>query len=219
MPKNAITYLPRVVPAPAKPPKEVGEDHPYRVATRATAFEPEAWTPERAAEINAMFASYADRFAEYLAEGREVVPLDALARGDVPRGLCLEIGSGNGATTPVIAPHFRRVVSMDVLTEMLCQAPPDLSDLIQGDAQYLPFRDGCADVVLLHNMFLFPAEVDRVLAPEGAVMWVNAQGPRTPIYLPAEEVAEALPGSWTGVASEAGTGTWCVLRRAAARVR
>ena len=57
MSENAITYLPRVVPAPAKPPEEIAEDHPYRVATRTLAFEPEVWTPERAAEINARFAS------------------------------------------------------------------------------------------------------------------------------------------------------------------
>ena len=63
-------------------------------------------------------------------------------------------------------------------------------------------------------MFLFPAEVDRVLAPEGVVVWVNSRGSETPIHLTADEVDRALPGHWDGVASRAGWGTWSVHRRA-----
>lgn len=36
----------------------------------------------------------------------------------------------------------------------------------------------------------------------------------TPIHLRTEEVAAVLPGEWRGVASRAGQGSWCVLRRA-----
>ena len=36
----------------------------------------------------------------------------------------------------------------------------------------------------------------------------------TPIYLPADDVERALPGRWRGTDSEAGWGTWAVLRRA-----
>ncbi|MCU1496150.1 MAG: hypothetical protein JWM47_103, partial [Acidimicrobiales bacterium] len=53
-----------------------------------------------------------------------------------------------------------------------------------------------------------------VLGADGVVVWVNSSGDQTPIYLPAEDVAAALPGGWTGVASGAGAGLWCVLRRA-----
>ena len=81
----------------------------------------------------------------------------------------------------------------------------------------MPLRDGSADVVILENMLLFPQEVARVLAPDGALVWVNSLGAGTPIYLPAEDVALAMPGNWSGVASEAGWGTWCVLRRARGR--
>jgi hypothetical protein len=52
-----------------------------------------------------------------------------------------------------------------------------------------------------------------VLAPPGALVWVNTLGPNTPIHLTAEEVDAALGGSWDIVASEAGWGTWCVARR------
>ncbi|MDZ7734427.1 MAG: hypothetical protein U5R31_16350 [Acidimicrobiia bacterium] len=69
----------------------------------------------------------------------------------------------------------------------------------------------------LQNALLFPAEVDRVLRPGGVVIWVNSRGEHTPIHLPAEEVADVLPGDWDGVASRAGEGTWCVLRRVRTR--
>jgi hypothetical protein len=42
---------------------------------------------------------------------------------------------------------------------------------------------------------------------------VSSLGDRTPIYLPAEDVARALPGAWSGKAALAGWGSWCVLAR------
>jgi len=77
----------------------------------------------------------------------------------------------------------------------------------------LPVRDSSADAVVLVNAFLFPAEVDRVLSRDGALVWVNSSGPQTPIFLPAEDLVAALPGTWIATASQAGEGTWCVLRR------
>ena len=75
-------------------------------------------------------------------------------------------------------------------------------------------RNAAAAIVLI-NAFLFPAEVARVLAPGGAIVWVNSSGERTPIYLSPEDLLKALPGEWTGIASRAGEGHWCVLRRPA----
>lgn len=62
-------------------------------------------------------------------------------------------------------------------------------------------------------MFLFPDEVECVLAPGGCVVWVNSSGEATPIHLLPDEVAEALPGTWEGTGARAGTGLWTVLRR------
>ena len=84
---------------------------------------------------------------------------------------------------------------------------------MRADGASLPLPDDSVDVVALINMLLFPSEVDRVLRPGGAVLWFNTLGVRTPIHLPAEEVAAALPGRWRGVASEALWATWSVLRR------
>ena len=67
---------------------------------------------------------------------------------------------------------------------------------------------------MLINAFLFPAEVERVLTPEGALVWVNISGEQTPIYLSVEDLVAQLPGEWVGTASRAGEGQWCVLRRA-----
>ena len=81
---------------------------------------------------------------------------------------------------------------------------------MQGDGSRLPLADRSIDALILVNMFLFPAEVDRVLAATGVVVWVNSRGPETPIHLTADEVDQALPGRWDGVSSSAGWGTWSV---------
>jgi SAM-dependent methyltransferase len=141
---------------------------------------------------------------------------DALARGEVSGGLALEIGSGTGTVTPRLVGHFADVVSFDLSGEMLRRAPA-IAPRFRADASAVPVRDGGVDAVVLVNALLFPTEVDRVLAPGGTVVWVNTVGDRTPIHLPAEDVAAALPGDWDGVAASAGPGTWCVLRRAGLR--
>ncbi|MET8405210.1 hypothetical protein [Streptomyces sp900116325] len=63
-------------------------------------------------------------------------------------------------------------------------------------------------------MLLFPTETARVLAPDGVLLWINQLGQDGPLYLPAEDVAAALPGQWTAVEAEAGWGSWACMRRA-----
>ncbi|MYS84687.1 hypothetical protein [Embleya scabrispora] len=45
------------------------------------------------------------------------------------------------------------------------------------------------------------------------LLWVNQLGVDGPLYLPAADVAAALPGRWDAVEAEAGWGTWAALRR------
>jgi hypothetical protein len=85
----------------------------------------------------------------------------------------------------------------------------------QADASVLPVRSGSVSVVALVNMFLFPAEVARVLTDKGVVLWVSTNGDATPIYLSPAEVLEALPGEWHGTSAQAGWGTWLTARREA----
>src|SRR3546814_18644988 len=94
---------------------------------------------------------------------------------------------------------------------MLRRAPADAGLRVLGDGARLPLADGSLDAVVLINAFLFPREVHRLLGPRGVVVWVNSSGTETPIHLPAEDVATALPGGWTGVTSEAGPGTRSVM--------
>ena len=104
----------------------------------------------------------------------------------------------------MLAERFGTVLAVDLSLEMLRLAPADRASGCRPTRRCLPVPDGSADAVVLINAFLFPAEVDRVLAPDGVVVWVNSSGEETPIHLPADEVEHVLPGDWDGVASRAG---------------
>jgi ubiquinone/menaquinone biosynthesis C-methylase UbiE len=146
------------------------------------------------------------------------VVTDALVRGldpmDTPRGLAVEIGSGIGTYSHLLAERFATVVALDLSLAMLKLATIGPAHRVQADGAKLPVRDSSAAAIVLINAFLFPAEVERVLSPEGALVWVNSSGEQTPIYLSVDDLVSGLPGEWTGTSSRAGEGHWCVLRRA-----
>jgi hypothetical protein len=210
-----VEYLERVVPASGEEPEDIGTNHPMRAVTRAAALD-RAWTRDHAASVGAMFDQLAPVWHTRATEGRNTALLDALERGGpYTPGLTIELGSGIGLATPTLATRFPRLVAMDLSMEMLRLAAAD-PPRVQADGSNLPLRDGSVAVLVLINMLLFPAEVDRVLDHGGSLVWVNTIGARTPIHLSAEDVDAALPGEWKVVASEAGWGTWCSARRASA---
>jgi len=195
-------------------------DHPMRKVTRQVAFEPHGWTPERLAKVETLFDDLAGEWHTRDHPHRSQPLADALDRGGpIPRHTCLEVGSGTGLATPWLADRFDRVIAAELSAGMLALAPADAGVRVRADAARLPLRDASIDTVVLVNMFLFPDEMARVLHSDGALVWVNTSGDMTPIYLPADDVDAALPGDWTGVASEAGWGTWAVLHRAERAVR
>lgn len=210
-----IEQLPvAVAPVDGDPPSGLGADHPMRVVTRAVAFDPEGWTAERQAQVAALFDELAPDWNQRDVPDRKLPILDALDRGlaaapNVDRHVALELGGGTGLNLGAFAERFATLVTLDLSGAMLRLAPTDVAR-VQGDGARLPHPDGAIDALLLVNMFLFPAEVERVLAPGGVVLWVNSRGEDTPIHLTADEVDRALPGRWTGVASRAGWGTWSV---------
>jgi SAM-dependent methyltransferase len=209
-----IRRLDRVIPEPPDRPDGAGPDHPMRIVTRQVAFEPEGWTPDRAARVAALFDGLADEWHTRASPARRMPLDDALARGGpIPPRLWLEVGSGTGLLTPVLAGRCRTLVAVDLSRSMLRLAPPDLGARVQSDAAALPVPDGSVDALVLVNALLFPAEAERVVAPAGVVIWVNTSGDRTPIHLDAHEVNRALGPAWHGAAAEAGWGTWVVLRR------
>jgi SAM-dependent methyltransferase len=210
-----LTVLPTTVRVDTpRPDVGGGPAHPMRVITRETAFGNGPWTPERAAKVSALFDSMAPSWTGRDGPDRHASLHDALARGGpFASGACLEVGSGTGEATSILRAQFDDVIALDLSREMLRYAPAD-SPRVQADSSALPVADHAAAVVALINMLLFPAEVDRVLAPTGALLWVNTLGDATPIHLPAADVLDALPGTWHGVTAEAGWGTWLVARRA-----
>lgn len=215
----SLRELDRLDPPVTDPSGPGGPDHPMRKVTVQVAFEPEGWTAERRAKVADLFDSLADEWHTRGGGDRHRPLLDALERGDVPpAGRCLELGSGVGLTTDLLAEHFDVVHARDLSMEMLRRSPDEPGPRILGDSSRLPYPDGAAAAIVCQNMLLFPAEIDRVLAPGGTLVWVNTSGDRTPIHLTAAEVERALnsharTGSWDVVASSAGNGTWAVARR------
>ena len=213
----AVTELPRVMPARPDRPSAGSPTHPMRIVTRDVAFDPSTWTPARAREVAELFDSLAAGWDERFHANETQLPLrDALARGGPFGGRCIEIGAGTGRATGALVEVFADVVALDLADEMLHRFSEPRAALVRGDASQLPFAAGSADALVLVNAFLFADEVERVLAPDGALVWVNTLAEDTPIHLPVHDVLAALPGAWHAVTSEAGWGMWAVVRRTVA---
>ena len=189
-----------------------------RVATRrAAGIDAHGWTEELRHDVERYFDGLAGEWHTRTSPERTAIVEDALTRGAAeirsPRDLAIEVGSGIGTYSALLADRFARVLALDLSLDMLRLAPTEPAHRVQADGAVLPLRDASASAIVLINAFLFPAEVDRVLAPEGLLVWVNSSGEQTPIYLPVDDLVARLPGAWHGSASRAGEGTWCVLQR------
>jgi SAM-dependent methyltransferase len=209
---SPLTVLPDH-PSATAPEPFAGPDHPMRLLTRAKAFG-EPWSAADAARVQEIFDGLAPAWSESHVDPTKAAPVrDALVRGNVPiDGDWLEVGSGTGAGARVLTESVRSLVCTDLAAKMLAHAP-ELAPKARADASQLPFPDDSFDAVLLINMLLFPAEIDRVLRRDGTVLWVNTLGDQTPIHLPGGDVLEALPGEWSGVTANAGTGFWLTGHR------
>jgi SAM-dependent methyltransferase len=209
----SMVELPRVIPDRPGRPEWGDAARPMRELTRAIAMGDSAWTRERRAQIATLFDSLASGWRDRDVPERHDALVDALTRGGpFPNGWCVEVGSGTGNATADLQQAFHDVVSLDLSREMLRLAS-FRGRQIQSDAAALPLRTDSVSVVALINMFLFPAEVSRVLAEDGVLLWVSTNGEQTPIYLPPTDVLSALPGTWAGITSQAGWGTWLTARR------
>jgi ubiquinone/menaquinone biosynthesis C-methylase UbiE len=189
-----------------------------RIATRrAAGLDAGGWNGELRDRVERFFDSLADEWHTRATPQRIAVVMDALARGlgptDAPAGIAVEVGSGIGIYSNLLAERFATVMAVDLSLAMLKLAPTGPAHRVRADGAALPIRDSSAAAIVLINAFLFPAEVERVLSPAGALVWVNSSGDETPIYLSADDLVAQLPGRWAGTASRAGAGEWCVLRR------
>lgn len=215
-----IRHLSPVIERPAHgPPDGLSADHPLRTITRDAAFDPDAWTDERRLQLTELFDTLAEDWSSRDVPGREAPILDALDRGlaaapPAERRVAVDVGAADGINGRHLTPTFSSLITLDLSLEMLRRADGRASNRVQADGARLPMADRSIDVMLLINAFLFPSEVERALAPDGVLIWVNSRGAATPIGLPSSDVDQALPGEWAGVASSAGWGTWSVHWRA-----
>ncbi len=189
-----------------------GSVSPMREVTETVAFDA-AWDFSRREKVRELFDGMATEWSSRSTPEREASILDALDRGGLAGDTVIELGSGTGLGTEHLIERFDDVVALDLSMAML-HHQPDLAPKVQADASMLPFRDDAADLLVLVNMLLFPAEVDRVLRPGGGLLWINTLGHETPIHLSPEAVVDALPGSWTATAGRAGSGLWAAVQRA-----
>lgn len=218
MSSGTVRHLAPVVPAVGEPPDDIGTGHPMRDVTERVAADPSAWTPELAQQVGSFFDERAGDWAAQRSDRSDVL-VDALDRG--LEQLCepvVELGAGTGAGTQVLAERVERVVAGDLAAEMLVHLPAQLADRVRLDASALPFADGAVSTLVCVNMLLFADEVRRVLADDGALVWVSSIGERTPIHLSADALASALGERFSVTASRCGWGTWAVARSLRPRV-
>lgn len=207
--------LPRILPAPdgkPLPPEDTADA--FRAFARDLAAGRRPWTTGEADFLAGLFDQLAPDWDTTQATGRDDPVRDALARGGpFPHGPCLEVGSGTGQFTRLLATAFPTVVSIDLSEQMLRQAARRSPARVRADASALPIADGSLAAVAAIDMLLFPSETARVLAPEGVLLWINQLGQDGPLYLPAHAAAAAIPGHWQITEAVAGWGSWAVLRR------
>ncbi|ALV33562.1 hypothetical protein AS200_17095 [Streptomyces sp. CdTB01] len=209
--------LPRIWPSPGgKPVPPTGLAEVFRAFARDLAAGRRSWDAETAGFIAGQFDVLASEWDATRATGRDDPLRDALDRGrPFPGGTCLEVGSGTGLFTPLLGTVFPRVISLDLSEQMLRRAAGRSPLRVRADASALPVADARVAVIAAIDMLLLAEETARVLAPDGALLWINQLGEDGPLYLPADDVAAALPGQWQAVEAHAGWGSWAVLRRRA----
>jgi SAM-dependent methyltransferase len=216
-----IETLPRVVAGPAgKPVREGAAEGQARA--RRLALRPGTWSTDEAAGMATRFDAAAPDWESDRGGYRRPPLADALARGGPFEGdrltgrRAVEVASGTGLMTPLIGEVWPQSVALDLSAGMLARARSGAR--LRADAARLPLADGCAGAVIICDGPLFAAEVVRVLAPAGPLVWSNALGLGAPFHLPAEVLVQALAAAsgrpWRAVQSEACWGTWAVLRPA-----
>jgi SAM-dependent methyltransferase len=189
----AVTTVPRVIPAQTGKPllENLSE---LQTFARAVAVDG-VWTADIARATAGIFDSMAATWNTEQSTNRFDPLHYAHRRGQIPfGGRCLEVGCGTGEIIPLLADHFDEVAAVDLSTAMLAEAPASVSFRICCDA----------------------GELARAVIAGGHIIWVNLLGQDGPLYVPAADIANALPGNWTSIESTAGWGSWAVLSAARA---
>ena len=193
-----------------------------RLTTRVAVRNPKLW-PLLRPVMRSMF----DRLASEWDRGRGPEHLAAYEAGltevEAPRQ-ALDLGTGTGLGAFAIARRFpeAEVVGVDLAAEMVGEArrntPAELTPRVRfevADAARLPFADRSFDLVALANMIPFFDELDRVLAPGGALLVAFTWGAETPIFVPFDRLRAELSARGFSQFAEfaAGEGTALLARR------
>jgi ubiquinone/menaquinone biosynthesis C-methylase UbiE/DNA-binding transcriptional ArsR family regulator len=107
--------------------------------------------------------------------------------GSAPLGTYLDLGTGTGRVLKLFAPQAQRAIGVDSSREMLAVARANLDpvrnrgiEVRQGDIYALPYPNGSADFVTIHQVLHYldePGraliEAARVLKPGGRLMIVD----------------------------------------------
>jgi SAM-dependent methyltransferase len=219
-----LRYLEAAFPPAVRERRPPEEYTAMQALTRELAFDDRAWTADRYSRVRELFDRLASEWHTRDTEERRVSVRDALERSGVPTdGPCLEVGSGTGLYTSLLADHFPVVISVDLSTEMLRLAPDvERAYRVAADATRLPLGDAAVRTIVCINAYLFPSEYARVLSEDGALLFLSTLGEDTPIYLPPDDVVRALEpalGPVEAACADAGIGRWTVVSRKAAPER
>ncbi|MET9683343.1 class I SAM-dependent methyltransferase [Streptomyces coeruleorubidus] len=114
----------------------------FRAFARDLAAGRRSWDAETARFVTDLFDQLAPNWNSSRATGRADPLRDALERGGLfPDGPCLELGSGTGLFTPMLADAFDCLISMDLSEQMLRQAAGRSPLRVRADASRLPAAD------------------------------------------------------------------------------
>src|SRR5689334_21704248 len=125
---GVIRHLPPVILEGHQSSGSGGPDHPMRIATRrAAGIDPGGWTEEMRDYARGFFDELAGEWHTRTSPQRTRVVIDALQRGlggiQLPVGCIVEIGSGIGAYSKLLAERFGTVLAVDLSLMMLRLAP------------------------------------------------------------------------------------------------
>jgi ubiquinone/menaquinone biosynthesis C-methylase UbiE len=116
------------------------------------------WTAALLATVVGLFDALAPTWNAAESTNRFEPVQDALTRGALLGGTCLELGSGTGQVTPLLASSFARVLCVDVSMEMLRQAVREHAPgmPVRADGSRLPLPDQSTHAVVAVDTFLSP---------------------------------------------------------------
>ena len=146
------------------------------------------------ATVQRQFTRTADAFAKFaVRDSAEVLAEKVEFAKPQPQELVLDVACGPGAFVLAVAPRVGFATGIDLTPEMLRQARQFQAEkqianaaFARGDADSLPFPDGCFDLVTCQHAFhhitkpeLVLREMIRVTKPEGRLLILDPLAPES----------------------------------------